>query len=124
MIEYLGVEMSPIERDGEQVVQFKMIFLSTNKNAIFAIKKPVSHWAVDNLEFMAGEYIAVCTESALRRYCKKRDEEITTEQRDAMHKVIVDRVNQCTKAWREGKHVCKIKEIDQENGKVQTNNGV
>ena len=112
MIEYLGVEMSPIERDGEQVVQFKMVFLSTNKNALFAIKKPVSPIALDNPEFMAGEYVAACAESALRRYCKKRDEEITPEQRDAMYIVIVNRVNQCAKAWREGKQVFKIKEID------------
>ena len=114
MIEYLGVEMSPIERDGEQVVQFKMVFLNTTKNGLFAIKKPVSHWALDNSEFMAGEYVAACTESALRLYCKKRDEEITPEQRDAMYRVIVDRVNQCAKAWREGKQVFKIKEIDNE----------
>ena len=115
--------MSPIERDGKQVVQFKMVFLSTNKNALFAIHKPVSPIALDNTDFLAGEYIAACTESALRRYCKKRDEEITPEQRDAMYKVIVDRVDQCTKAWREGKQVFKIKEIDRENGKVQTDNG-
>jgi hypothetical protein len=114
MIEYLGVEMSPIERDGEQVVQFKMVFLNTTKNGLFAIKKPVSHWALVNPEFMAGEYVAACTESALRKYCKMRYEEITPKHRDAMYKVIVDRVDQCAKAWREGKQVFKIKEIDNE----------
>jgi hypothetical protein len=112
MIEYLGVEMCPIEKDGQEVVQFKMVFLNTTKNGLFAIKKPVSHWALDNPEFMAGEYVAACAESALRKYCKMRYEEITPEQRDAMYKVIVDRVDQCAKAWREGKQVCNIKEID------------
>lgn len=112
MIEYLGVEMYTICKDGCELVQFKMVFLSTNKNALFAIKKPVSPIALDNTKFLAGEYVAACTESALRRYCKKRDEEITPEQRDAMYKMIVDRVDQCAKAWREGKQVCNIKEID------------
>jgi hypothetical protein len=43
-----------------------------------------------------------------------RYEEITPKQRDAMYKVIVDRVDQCAKAWRDGKKVFKIKEIDNE----------
>lgn len=121
MIEYLGVEMQTFQDQG--YVQFKLVFLNTTKNSLFALKTAASPAAIKNLKFLAGEYIAANAESALRRYCKKRDEEITPEQRDAMYKVIVDRVDQCAKAWREGKHVCKIKEIDQENGKVQTNNG-
>ena len=113
MVEYLGVEMYPICRDGCELVQFKMVFKSTKKTGVFAIKKAASPIALDNTEFLAGEYVAACTESALRLYCKKRDEEITPEQRDTMYKVIVDRVDQCAKAWREGKQVCKIKEVDQ-----------
>ena len=112
MIEYIGIGMQTIQKEKEEVVQFKMVFRNTTKTGLFAIKKSVSPIAIKNPKFLTGEYIAATTEATLRRYSKKRDEEITPKQRDAIYKVIVDRVDKCAQAYREGNKTFKIKEID------------
>lgn len=112
MIEYIGIGMQTIQKEEVEVVQFKMVFLNTTKNGLFAIKKSVSPLAIKNPKFLTGEYVIASINTALRKYCKKRDQEITPAQRDAMYKVIVDRVDKCAQAYREGNKTFKIKEID------------
>jgi hypothetical protein len=112
MIEYIGIGIETIPRDFGEIVKFKMVFLNSTKNALFSITKSVSSYAITNPTFLTGEYVAASIGTALRKYCKKRDQELTPAQRDAIYKVIVDRVDKCAQAYREGNKTFKIKEID------------